>query len=185
VTERAALFLDRDGVINVDAGYVHTVEAFQFLPGIFETVRAAASLGLETVVVTNQAGIGRGYYSEAQFVALTAWMCNRFMEEGAALLAVYHCPFHADAVPPYNIADHPDRKPNPGMLQRAALDHRLDLGKSLLIGDRPGDIAAASAAGLLASAVLGDHAIDGVEQLEDHRAAAVWLQKYQWVFNHN
>lgn len=183
MTERAALFLDRDGVINVDEGYVHTVEAFQFLPGIFETVRTAASLGLETVVVTNQAGIGRGCYSEAQFAALTAWMCDRFMAEGAALLAVYHCPYHGDAMPPYNIADHPDRKPNPGMLQRAARDHRLALGNSLLIGDRLSDIDAARAAGLLASAVLGNHAIDGVEQLEDHRAAAAWLQNYQSTFN--
>lgn len=179
MTSRAALFLDRDGVINVDRGYVHTIAAFEFLPGVFATVRAAAAMGLATVVVTNQAGLGRGYYDEAQFSALTAWMCDRFAAEGAPLLAVYHCPFHADALPPYNVADHPDRKPNPGMLLRAARDHRLDLGRSLLIGDQPSDIAAGRAAGITALAIFSIDVEIDADRLADHHAAVEWLQKYR------
>src|SRR5262245_18434586 len=90
---RPALFLDRDGVISVDHGYVHRVDQFQFLPGIFDLVRhAVRELYWPVVVVTNQAGIGRGLFGEKAFDKLTSWMCERFASEGAPLANVYHCP---------------------------------------------------------------------------------------------
>lgn len=144
----SALFLDRDGVINVDHGYVGRVDDFQFMPGIFDLVRAARSLGLRIVVVTNQAGIGRGFYSEADFAALTQWMCERFAEAGAAIDRVYHCPAHPTAgVGAYRV-DSPMRKPRPGMLLAARDDLGLDLSRSALLGDKPSDMAAGRAAGV-------------------------------------
>jgi D-glycero-D-manno-heptose 1,7-bisphosphate phosphatase len=93
---RPALFLDRDGVINVEKNYVHRVEDFEFLDGIFDLCRAAIERKMPIVVVTNQAGIGRGYYSEAQFQTLTEWMKDRFEEERAPISAVYFCPNHPE-----------------------------------------------------------------------------------------
>jgi D-glycero-D-manno-heptose 1,7-bisphosphate phosphatase len=150
-----ALFLDRDGVINVEKNYVHRVEDFEFVEGIFELCRAAAARKRPIVVVTNQAGIGRGYYSETEYAKLTEWMCNRFMEEGAPLAAVYHCPFH----PEHGLGEYRkesfDRKPNPGMILRARDDLGLDLTRSVLIGDKGSDIAAGRAAGVGCTVRLG------------------------------
>lgn len=143
-----ALFLDRDGVINVDHGYVHRVEDFEFVPGIFELVRGARELGLLPVVVTNQAGIGRGMYTEADFQALTRWMSGRFDAAGAPLAAVYHCPTHPTAgIGPYRVPS-PMRKPNPGMLLAARDDLGIELARSALVGDKGSDIAAGRAAGV-------------------------------------
>jgi D-glycero-D-manno-heptose 1,7-bisphosphate phosphatase len=145
---RRALFLDRDGVINVDHGYVHRSEDFEFLPGIFELVRAARRRGLLPVVVTNQAGIARGYYDEAQFERLTAWMMARFATEGAALERVYHCPTHpTEGIGKYRV-DSIDRKPGPGMLLRARDELGLDLGTSFMLGDKASDMLAGQAAGV-------------------------------------
>jgi len=142
-----ALFLDRDGVINVERGYVHSRESFEFIPGIFDLCRAAESLGYLLVVVTNQAGIARGYYSESDFSALTDWMMDRFAEQNIQIARLYYCPFH----PVFGVGkykrDSPDRKPNPGMLLRAQSDLDLDLRSSFLIGDKLSDIQAGCAAG--------------------------------------
>src|SRR3981189_1599872 len=89
---RPALFLDRDGVINVDHGYVHRIDEFEFLPGIFDLVRFAVhEVDWPVIVVTNQAGIGRGLFDEQAFECLTIWMRERFVREGAPLTKVYHC----------------------------------------------------------------------------------------------
>ena len=93
---RPALFLDRDGVINVENNYVHKIEDFEFIDGIFDLCRLATQFDMAIVVVTNQAGIGRGYYSEAQFQILTHWMKGRFEEERAPISAVYFCPYHPE-----------------------------------------------------------------------------------------
>lgn len=144
----AALFLDRDGVINVDHGYVHRTQDFEFLPGIFELARTARTLGLRIVVVTNQAGIGRGLYEECDFERLTAWMRERFAEAGAPIDAVYHCPTHPTAgIGPYR-AESPRRKPNPGMILEARDELGLDLAASILLGDKPSDVQAGLAAGV-------------------------------------
>ena len=143
-----ALFLDRDGVINVDRGYVGRIEQFEFIPGIFELCLTAQRLGLLPIVVTNQAGIARGFYSERDFQSLTDWMLGEFRCRGIDVGRVYHCPYHPTA----GIGDYRresfDRKPNPGMLLRARDDFALDLAGSVLIGDRDSDIAAGRAAGV-------------------------------------
>lgn len=174
-----ALFLDRDGVINVDHGYVHRSEDFDFIPGIFELVRKANVLNYKVVVVTNQAGIGRGYYTETQFQALTEWMCQRFREEGATVDKVYHCPFHPEhGLGPYK-KDSEFRKPRPGMLLLAAQELGIDLGQSIMVGDKASDIMAAIAAGIpkrfllskktsLLEAINIDAIIDVIDSLNRH-----------------
>ncbi len=173
----AALFLDRDGVINVDHAYVHQVDQFDWMPGVFDTVRAAIDLGLAVIVITNQAGIARGFYDEKQFHALTDWMKTVFLGAGAPLTDVYFCPFHPEGLPPYNVAsDH--RKPAPGMLLQAAREHHIDLTKSLLIGDQESDVRAGRAAGLRGVALLAESAPETTEAdivLPDHAAACCWL----------
>jgi D-glycero-D-manno-heptose 1,7-bisphosphate phosphatase len=143
-----ALFLDRDGVINVDHGYVHRIDQFEFLPGIFELARFAAGRGWRIVVVTNQGGIGRGLYCEADYQAVSEWMCDRFLSEQAPIARVYHCPFHPELGIGAYRADHPWRKPNPGMILEAARDLALDLSRSTLIGDKMSDMQAAASAGV-------------------------------------
>jgi D-glycero-D-manno-heptose 1,7-bisphosphate phosphatase len=143
-----ALFLDRDGVINIEKCYVYRREAFHFREGIFELCQSAQTLGYLLVVVTNQAGIARGYYTEPEFLELTEWMIHKFAEQVIQIARVYYCPYHPiHGVGKYKY-DSPDRKPKPGMLLRARSDFNLDLKSSVLIGDQPSDIYAASAAGI-------------------------------------
>lgn len=145
---RPALFLDRDGVINIDHGYVGSRDRFDFVPGIFPLVREAISLGFVPVVATNQSGIARGIFDEDDFTALTEWMLDRFKAEGAPLAAVYHCPFHPEGSIERWRRDHEWRKPRPGMLLAAAHDLALNLKESALVGDSERDIEAGRAAGL-------------------------------------
>lgn len=143
-----ALFLDRDGVINQEVHYLYKTEDVRFVDGIFPLCRTAAELGYKIVVVTNQAGIGRGFYTEAQFHELMDWMRARFAEENIALDAVYFCAYHPEhGIGAYK-REHEDRKPSPGMLHRGAREFGLSLSDSIMIGDRCTDIAAANAAGL-------------------------------------
>jgi D-glycero-D-manno-heptose 1,7-bisphosphate phosphatase len=143
-----ALFLDRDGVVNEEVGYLHLPEKVRWVAGIVPLCQAAQSLGYKLIIVTNQAGIARGFYSEQQFHELMIWMRAELAQHGIRFDAVYHCPFH----PEHGIGDykreHEDRKPSPGMLLRAARDLNLDLAQSILVGDRCSDLAAANAAGL-------------------------------------
>jgi D-glycero-D-manno-heptose 1,7-bisphosphate phosphatase len=145
---RRALFLDRDGVINVDHGYVFRKEDIEFVPGIFDLCRAARQRGYLVFVVTNQAGIGRGYYTESDFQELMRWMGSRFEEEGAAICKVYHCPTH----PVHGLGDYKVdsifRKPGPGMILQAAKEYGVDLATSVLVGDKASDIEAGMAAGV-------------------------------------
>ena len=149
-----ALFLDRDGVINEEIGYLSRAEDVRFVPGLFSLGRTAIRLGYKLVVVTNQSGIARGLYSEADFQALMRWMRRELMEQQVILDAVYHCPFHPEhGVGEYR-REHEDRKPGPGMLLRAARELGLDLAASVMIGDRCSDVAAANAAGLREALLL-------------------------------
>ena len=145
---RRALFLDRDGVINEDAGYTHRWEDFVFVDGIFGLCRHAHAQGWLLIVVTNQAGIGRGFYGEDAFHALTARMCERFAAEGAPIAKVYFDPTHPEhGIGEYRRAS-PMRKPNPGMLLLAAEEFRISLADSVLVGDKASDILAGLAAGV-------------------------------------
>lgn len=143
-----ALFLDRDGVINQEVGYLHRSEDVVWVDGIFPLARTARELGYKLVVITNQSGIGRGLYSTADFESLMAWMGAEFQGQGASLDGVYHCPYHPEHGVGEWRREHEDRKPGPGMLLRAARDLHLNLASSVMVGDRCSDVAAANAAGL-------------------------------------
>ena len=153
--KRRAAFLDRDGVINLDRGYVYRREDFDFVPGVLEGARLLHDLDYALVVVSNQSGIGRGLFSEAQFHALSNWMKEKFIAAGAPLSGVYFCPHHpTEARGPYlRICD--CRKPAPGMLLSAAKDLQLDLEASAMFGDKPSDLEAALAAGVPLRVLLG------------------------------
>jgi D-glycero-D-manno-heptose 1,7-bisphosphate phosphatase len=143
-----ALFLDRDGVVNEEVGYLHRTDEVRFVDGIFSLCRTAAGLGYRLIVVTNQAGIARGYYSEADFEALMEFMREELRAEGVELDAVYYCPFHPEhGIGKYK-REHEDRKPGTGMLRRGAREFGVVLSESVLIGDRCSDVGAANAAGL-------------------------------------
>ncbi len=143
-----ALFLDRDGIINLDLGYVHRIEDFIFRDGIFALCAAAQARGLALVIVTNQAGIGRGYFTEADFHLLTEWMTGEFARQGIVIAGVEFCPDH----PTHGIGayrrDSPRRKPAPGMILDAAATHGLDPAGSVMLGDRATDMLAGRAAGV-------------------------------------
>jgi D-glycero-D-manno-heptose 1,7-bisphosphate phosphatase len=143
-----ALFLDRDGVVNEEVGYLHRADEVRFVNGIFSLCRTAVRLGYRLIVVTNQAGIARGYYSEADFENVMEFMRGELRANGVELDAVYYCPFHPEhGVGKYK-QDHEDRKPGTGMLRRGAREFGLDLSESVLVGDRCSDVGAANAAGL-------------------------------------
>ncbi len=152
---RRALFLDRDGVINHDHGYVGTRDRFEWMAGARETIRAATDAGFHVFVVTNQSGIARGHYDEAQFAALNDWMVDQIRAAGGTVDDVRFCPFHPQAsVEAYRRASD-WRKPAPGMLLDLIARWDLDPARSLLIGDQPTDLAAAAAAGVAAHCFEG------------------------------
>ena len=145
----SAVFLDRDGVINVDHGYVSTWEQFEFLPGVPEALRELQDAGYLLVVVSNQSGIGRGYYSEADVASLNQAIAQHLGSTvGVTLSAFYHCPHHPTEAEGEFRRQCDCRKPAPGMIQRAVLDHGIDLKTSLLVGDKDSDIEAGRAAGV-------------------------------------
>lgn len=143
-----ALFLDKDGVINVDHGYVCTLERTDFIDGIFDLCRAATLRGYLNVVVTNQAGVARGYYTEQDFMAYMDWMRGEFRGHDAQLDAVYYCPHHPEHGRGAYLRDCDCRKPKPGMILAAARDLDLDLSGSVLLGDSVSDLEAAREAGV-------------------------------------
>lgn len=144
-----AAFLDRDGVLIVDSGYPHRPEDLVLVPGAVRAVARLRAAGLVPVVVTNQSGVGRGYFDLAAMDRFHSLLRARFAEGGAPVEAVYACPFHPDAVvPEYRHPDHPDRKPNPGMLLLAAAELGLSLAGSVMVGDRESDMEAARRAGV-------------------------------------
>ena len=148
IDQKRAVFLDRDGVINVNHGYVYDIENFEFIDGIFDLARAAHAGGYKLVVITNQSGIGRGYYSEHQFHQLTDWMRSKFLNAGAPIEKVYFSPFHPIAGFGAYKKDDISRKPRPGMILQAQREMNLDLRSSILIGDNASDIQAGIAAGI-------------------------------------
>ena len=147
--KKPALFLDRDGVLNEDRGFVSRWEDFHWIKGARETVAAFNRAGWLVVVVTNQSGVGRGYYTEAEMHALHARMVDELKAVGGHIDAFYFAPHHPEApLEAYRHPDPPDRKPNPGMILRALQDFPIDKARSLLIGDKPSDLEAALRAGV-------------------------------------
>ncbi len=147
VGKNKALFLDRDGVINVDRHYVCRIEDCEFIDGIFDLCRKAREKGYKLIVVTNQAGIAKGYYTEQDYLKLMEYIEAEFVRQGCPLDDVFYCPYHEDGVEPYRMASE-DRKPAPGMILKAAKKHGLDLPRCILIGDKKSDIEAGWRAGV-------------------------------------
>jgi D,D-heptose 1,7-bisphosphate phosphatase len=133
-----ALFLDRDGTINVDTGYVHEPERFVFIDGIFDFCREAQSRGYLVIVITSQSGIERGYFTEADYERTTKYMVDEFARRGVAIADVLHCPSLSG----------PDRKPAPGLFLKARDRHDIDMSRSVNVGDRERDLEAGRAAGV-------------------------------------
>ena len=150
-----AVFLDRDGVINVDHGYVYRKEDFEFVDGIFEACRHFQEQGYLLIVVTNQSGIARGMYTEAQFQELTDWMMERFKKHGVTISKVYHCPHHPD-FGPAGERDCDCRKPKPGMILRGIEEYELDPNECILVGDKISDMEAATSAGIGLKLLVGN-----------------------------
>lgn len=144
-----ALFLDRDGVLNEDRGYVSRWEDFRWISGAREAVATFNRAGWLVIVVTNQSGVGRGFYTEADMHALHTRMAEDLAKLGGHIDAFYYAPQHPQAtLEAYRHPDPPDRKPNPGMILRALVEWPIDRDASLLIGDKPSDLEAALRAGI-------------------------------------
>ena len=133
-----ALFLDRDGTINVDTGYVYKVSDFQFIEGVIDFCRLAQKKGYKIIVITNQSGIARGYFSEKEYQEITKYMCDEFKKQGVVITDVFHCPELSG----------PDRKPEPGLFLKAEKKYNLNMKKCISIGDKERDIQAALTAGI-------------------------------------
>ena len=145
---KIAVFLDRDGVINQDTGYVSCVDDFHFIDGTIEALQILKKKGYCLVVVTNQSGIARGYFTEEQFMSLTEWMDWSLADRDADLDGIYFCPHHPTAGVGEYRQECTCRKPAPGMLLDAAKDLKIDLANSYMVGDKAGDLQAAKAAGV-------------------------------------
>lgn len=143
-----ALFLDRDGIINFDYGYVYKIKDCVFVPGIFSLVRKAKSLGYRIIIVTNQGGVGLGYYSILDFQRLMKWIRSKFTKRNGHIDKIYFEPTHPKGVIEGFIGDSERRKPNPGMLLEAKKDFDLKMEDSLIIGDKLTDMEAAKLAGV-------------------------------------
>jgi D-glycero-D-manno-heptose 1,7-bisphosphate phosphatase len=156
VSGKRAAFIDRDGVLNEDHGYVSRAEDFHWLPGAVPALARLQAAGYALVVVTNQSGIARGLYTQADFEALTAHMREQLRAEGVTLDAVESCPHLPTATVPAYRMDCDCRKPKPGMILRAARALDLDLAASCLFGDKASDIAAGCAAGVGRCWLIGD-----------------------------
>lgn len=175
-----ALFLDRDGVINIDHSYVSSQKQFQFVEGVFKACLYFQAQDYKIIVVTNQSGIARGYYTPQQFNQLTYWMCQQFAAHGVHITAVYHCPHHpTEGLPPY-VKDCHCRKPEPGMLLKAMADHGIDPALSIMVGNKATDIKAASAVGIgYKVLVQSEHSFCS----QDSKLAdAVWPSLYNFAF---
>ncbi|MHB1937417.1 MAG: D-glycero-alpha-D-manno-heptose-1,7-bisphosphate 7-phosphatase [Acidobacteriaceae bacterium] len=143
-----ALFLDRDGVVNREIGYLYKPEQVEFTKGIFELCKYAQAQRYKLIIITNQSGIARQLYSEADFHSLMQWMSKEFLRARIRVDGYYFCPHHPEhGIGPYR-KECADRKPQPGMIFRASKDHGIDLQRSVLVGDRCSDLQAGATAGI-------------------------------------
>lgn len=161
---RPALFLDRDGVVVQDTHYLGRPEEVCVIEGAAFAIARCNALGIPIVIVTNQSGIGRGYYDWDDFRAVQAAVCSALSSAGAKFDAVMACAYHADALEGFRIASHPWRKPNPGMILEAGSLMKLDLSRSWIVGDRVDDLAAAYSAGLRGGILIANGQHEQLEQ---------------------
>jgi len=138
---KKTIFLDRDGVINREVNYLHKIVDFEFIDGIFDTCLYFQSLGYKIIIITNQSGISRGFYSESDYQKLTQWMLDQFKNKNINILDIFHCPHGPNST--CNC-----RKPMPGMFLTAKTKHNIDMKQSWMIGDKEVDVIAANASGI-------------------------------------
>ena len=169
---KKALFLDRDGVINIEKDYLYKIKDFEFIDGIFELCRYYQNIGYDIFVVTNQSGIARGYYSEDDFAILSSWMKDEFLKNDIEIKKVYYCPHHPDISGECSC-----RKPHAGMLLEAKKDFNIDLENSILIGDKERDIEAGLNAGLRET-----YLFDESETIKDSKATKI-VSKLNDIWN--
>jgi D-glycero-D-manno-heptose 1,7-bisphosphate phosphatase len=146
--KRAAVFLDRDGVLIEDSGYLSRVEDLRFIEGSAQAVARLSRAGFAVIVVTNQSGVGRGYYEWSEFEAVQAALMAHLGTVGGVLDGWWACAYHEEGTGAYRVRNHWFRKPNPGMIEDAAAELNLDLARSWMVGDRASDLEAGLHAGL-------------------------------------
>ncbi len=162
---RRALFLDRDGVVNVDHGYVGSREHFEWMPGAREAIRAATEADWHVFVITNQSGVARGLYDESAVVALHDWMADEARRAGGTIDDIRYCPFHPDGVVAAYRRVSDWRKPAPGMLLDLMRAWELDAGRCVVVGDQESDMAAAAAAGIKGFRFPGGNLLDFIRPI--------------------
>ena len=164
-----AIFLDRDGTLNIDYGYVHEIDQFHFIEGSIEALQQLKQMGYLLVLVTNQSGIARGYFSEQQFLQLTEWMDWSLADRGVDLDGIYYCPHHPDGIGEFK-QDCDCRKPKTGMLDQAIKDLKIDPTRSIMIGDKMEDMMAGKSAGIKTNVLVrsGKPVSEDGEKLADY-----------------
>ena len=164
------IFLDRDGVINKEINYLHKINEFEFIDGIFDACLYFQSLSYKIIIITNQSGISRGYYSHSDYQKVTQWMLDQFRYKNINILDIFHCPHGPDSTCDC-------RKPKPGMFLKAKAKHNTDMEKSWMIGDNERDIIAANSAGIDNTILIrSGHRID-----ESNSNAKIILDSIQQV----
>lgn len=161
-----ALFLDRDGVINIDKDYVYKIEDFEFIDGIFEVCKYFQDRGFKIFIITNQSGIGRGYYSENDFEKLTKWMIEKFKTESVIIDKVYYCPHHPIKAKGQYKIECECRKPKAGMILQAQKEFNINLKESILIGDKERDILAGQVAKIGKNILLDENSNISISKLK-------------------
>lgn len=177
-----AFFLDRDGVINIDHGYISTPEQFDVNPGVFDACRLIKEAGYAIFVVTNQSGIARGYFTEEAFLRLNSWMVEQFLQEGININHVYYCPHHAKHGLGDYLLDCDCRKPKPGMLLQAMREFDICMSDSVMVGDKVSDIEAGKNAGITTSYLISSDYHDA-EQMNNATVTDSLLSAVKHYFN--
>lgn len=165
IMRRPAVFLDRDGVLNEDTGYVHRADQVRWIDGAFEAVRWLNDSGYLVFVVTNQAGIARGLYEEEHVDSLHAWMSRELRNHGAHIDCVEYCPYHPEGTVERYKRFSDLRKPGPGMIRKLLAEWPVDVSQSFLVGDRETDLEAAAAAGIRGHLFTGGNLLDFITKL--------------------
>ena len=152
------IFLDRDGIINVDKGYVYKISDFELVENILQSLKLFQELGYQLIIVTNQAGIAKGFYSEKDYFKLTNYYLNLLRINDISIKKVYFCPHHINGINPRYKINCNCRKPKPGMIEMAIKDHSVDVDNSIMIGDNLSDMKAGIKAKIKNNFLIADKA---------------------------
>ena len=175
-----AIFLDRDGTINVEKHYLYKVEDFEFLPGVVDALQQLHQAGYLLLVITNQSGIGRGYYTEEDFLKLNDWMVSDLKQQGVTITGVYFCPHLPDAQVEKYRKDCECRKPKLGMYRQAIADHDIDLSQSYAIGDKIRDCAICETTDCRGFLIGENEEPEVISEVKDGQRARISYAKDLW-----